>query len=35
MIPGFRSKTLAAHGLEEWRNFEELLTESVDIVHFS
>jgi hypothetical protein len=28
-------KTLAARGLEEQRNFEELLTESVGRVHFS
>ncbi len=27
--------TLAARGLEEWQNFEELLTESVGRVHFS
>jgi hypothetical protein len=27
--------TLAARGLEEGQNFEELLTESVDRVHFS
>ena len=27
--------TLAARGLEEWRNFEEFLTESVGHVHFS
>jgi hypothetical protein len=27
--------TLAARGLEERRNFEELLTESVGRVHFS
>jgi hypothetical protein len=25
---------LAARGLEEWRNFEELLTKSVGPVHF-
>jgi hypothetical protein len=29
-----KAKTLAAHGLEERRNFEELLTESVGCVHF-
>jgi hypothetical protein len=28
-------KTLAARGLEERQNFEELLTESVRRVHFS
>jgi hypothetical protein len=27
--------TLAARGLEEWQNFEELLTKSVGRVHFS
>jgi hypothetical protein len=35
-ILGFvRYNTLAARGLEEWRNFKELLTESVGRVHFS
>jgi hypothetical protein len=29
------SNTLAARGLEEQRNFEELLTESVGHLHFS
>ena len=32
---GFSIKTLAARGLEERRNFKELLTESVGRVHFS
>jgi hypothetical protein len=31
----FECNTLAARGLEERRNFEELLTESVGRVHFS
>ena len=29
------AETLAARGLEEGRNFKELLTESVGRVHFS
>jgi hypothetical protein len=32
---GWRSNTLAARGLEESWNSEELLTESVGPVHFS
>jgi hypothetical protein len=32
---GIQLKTLAARGLEEPRIFQELLTESVDCVHFS
>ncbi len=35
MEMGRETKTLAARGLEERRNFEELLTESVGRVHFS
>jgi hypothetical protein len=30
-----KAETLAARGLEERQNFEELLTESVGHVHFS
>jgi len=35
MKEGKNEKTLAARGLEEPRNSEELLTESVGAVHFS